>query len=442
MTRRLASALLCAALMLPAPLLAQRSGSIELGAFGRNTWFGDSYGLEDGLGGGARVGFFISRGLELEATGAWTPSRGKFTDLRASVLSLSGRALYNIYFGGGHSAFILGAGVTRNSYGRSYDGSETGPGGLVGLRFGLGGTVSARIDFTADYFSSPNEEITAAPDDWHYGLQAGLSFISGSRTAAPKDSDGDGVVDDADRCADTPAGTQVDGPGCPLPEPEPAAAPAPPADSDGDGVVDTADRCANTPAGETVDANGCVPPKDDDNDGVVNENDQCPNTAAGEAVDEKGCSQAKDSDGDGVNDGADRCPNTPAGTQVDAAGCRVLFQANDSTPLVLTGVNFETGKATLLPESQTILTEVAQSLVANESIRVQVSGHTDNTGGRALNQRLSQARAESVRQFLIANGVSEDRIEAKGFGPTRPIAPNRTAAGRAQNRRVELERLN
>jgi outer membrane protein OmpA-like peptidoglycan-associated protein len=105
-------------------------------------------------------------------------------------------------------------------------------------------------------------------------------------------------------------------------------------------------------------------------------------------------------------------------------------------------VNFETGKATLTPESETILNGVAESLVANDSIKVQVAGHTDNTGSAAVNARLSKQRAEAVRQFLIAHGVAEDRLTAKGFGPSKPIASNKTAEGRAQNRRVELTRTN
>ena len=142
-----------------------------------------------------------------------------------------------------------------------------------------------------------------------------------------------------------------------------------------------------------------------------------------------------------MTDDKDRCPSTPSGVQVDEEGCQILFEEKAAT-LILEGVNFETGKAALTPESQTILTGVAESLVANEEIKVQVSGHTDNTGGRALNQRLSRQRAESVRQYLIERGVAADRLTAVGYGPDKPVASNRTAEGRTQNRRVELTRLN
>jgi OOP family OmpA-OmpF porin len=245
-----------------------------------------------------------------------------------------------------------------------------------------------------------------------------------------RDADGDGVFDDADACADTPAGDRVDAKGCSLPK-----------DADGDGVVDDADACADTPAGDKVDAKGCSLPKDADGDGVNDDADACADTPAGEQVDAKGCPLPKDGDGDGVNDDADRCPSTPAGVEVDAEGCQILFQPTKKT-LILEGVNFDVGKSTLTPESETILNGVAESLVANDSIRVQVTGHTDNTGSLALNRRLSRDRALSVRTYLISRGVAEDRLTARGFGPDQPIASNKTTEGRAQNRRVELTRLN
>ncbi len=246
-----------------------------------------------------------------------------------------------------------------------------------------------------------------------------------------QDADGDGVFDETDACADTPAGDRVDPKGCSLPK-----------DADGDGVNDEADGCADTPKGDKVDEKGCSLPKDADGDGVTDDTDTCADTPAGEQVDAKGCGPAqRDGDGDGVNDAADRCPSTPTGVEVDADGCQVLFQPTKKT-LILEGVNFETGKATLTPESETILTGVAESLVANDSIRVQVTGHTDITGSLALNRRLSRARADAVRTYLISRGVAEDRLTARGFGPDQPVASNKTVEGRAQNRRVELTRLN
>jgi OOP family OmpA-OmpF porin len=224
------------------------------------------------------------------------------------------------------------------------------------------------------------------------------------------------VTDEADACPDTPAGERVDAKGCPLPK-----------DADGDGVVDPSDKCPDTPKGTKVDATGCAP--DSDGDGVTDDVDACADTPPGTKVDAKGC--PLDSDGDRVSDTADKCPNTAAGLEVDADGCQVLV-----------GVNFETGKAVLTPESEAILDRVAQSLVQRDSVRVEVVGHTDNTGGIAVNRRLSKARAEAVRKYLVSHGVSADRLTARGAGPDEPLAPNDTPEGRAQNRRVELRRTN
>jgi outer membrane protein OmpA-like peptidoglycan-associated protein len=118
-----------------------------------------------------------------------------------------------------------------------------------------------------------------------------------------------------------------------------------------------------------------------------------------------------------------------------------LLMAQRQTRVTLRGVNFELGKAVLLPISRDILEEVARSLVTNPAVRVEVAGHTDSTGSRALNERLSLARAESVKAFLIENGVAADRMEVQGYASTQPVASNKTVSGRAQNRRVELRRI-
>ncbi len=137
----------------------------------------------------------------------------------------------------------------------------------------------------------------------------------------------------------------------------------------------------------------------------------------------------------------DACPDTPAGQQVDARGCPVLFEEG-RRELVLEGVNFEVNSAELTASARGILDRVAESLVANPEVRVEVAGHTDKTGARAYNLTLSQRRAESVRNYLIQRGVAAGQVAARGYGPDNPIATNATRAGRAQNRRVELRKLN
>jgi OOP family OmpA-OmpF porin len=203
-------------------------------------------------------------------------------------------------------------------------------------------------------------------------------------------------------------------------------------------VVDPLDFCQGTPAGQPVDARGC--PKDGDGDGVVDLVDACPATPAGEVVDGRGCTLPRDPDADGVVDPGDECPDTPAGQAVNERGCAALFAAGVTT-LTLEGVNFEFDRWNLTAESSPILDRVAELLLANPEVRVEVAGHTDIRGAHAYNLRLSLARANSVRQYLIGKGVAVERLEARGYGPDQPVDSNATDAGRAKNRRVELRRL-
>ncbi len=463
MNARLVGLFGAAVLFAAAPLAAQKAGTVELGAFGRYTNFDQSLRVEDGGGGGGRLGIFVARNVEIEGDISYSslPREGGIGG-HLSAVPIHARLIYNIP-AGEHSAVLIGAGYVRNEYGKTFDGSDNGFGGLLGLRLALGGLFSLRFDLTGDYVSSPaiadltpNLPLAADLDNWNYGAQAGLSLMTGQ---GPRDSDRDGIVDDFDRCPNTPRGAVVDSNGCPDSDGDGvfdltdqcANTPAGdavdargcslPKDADGDGVTDDRDRCPNTPVGDAVDANGCSLPKDADGDGVVDSADRCPNTPRGRPVDANGCPIAQDSDGDGVNDDLDRCPGTAAGVQVDAVGCQILFKERQTT-LILEGVTFNVGRAELTDAARAILLTVAQSLVGNPDIRVEVAGHTDITGSRGLNMRLSQARAESVMNFLRQNGVAADRMTAKGYGPDKPVATNNTRAGRAQNRRVELIRQN
>jgi OOP family OmpA-OmpF porin len=198
-------------------------------------------------------------------------------------------------------------------------------------------------------------------------------------------------------------------------------------DADGDGVVDSKDKCPGTPAGRKVNADGCE--LDSDGDGVVDGADKCPGTPAGRKVNADGCEI--DSDGDGLVDGADKCPTVYAKT---ADGC--------PPPLVLEGVEFDYDKATLRPEAFAILDTNIESLKHWENAKIEVAGHTDSKGSDDYNMKLSQARAETVRDYLISKGIAADRLTAVGYGETKPVADNETEEGRFKNRRVELQRLN
>jgi outer membrane protein OmpA-like peptidoglycan-associated protein len=304
-----------------------------------------------------------------------------------------------------------------------YDGIDQCPGTPAGV--------------TVDGKGCPVDSDGDGVDDVHDKCPNTPAGATVDATGCPLDGDHDGVYDGLDKCPNTPVGAKVDATGCPI-------------DTDKDGVPDGIDRCPDTPPATPVDATGC-PPADTDHDGVPDAIDRCPGTPAGTPVDATGCPLARDSDGDGVDDRRDRCPNTPPRTAVDAYGCPQLFpeervpSAPGAPPrrptVVLRGVNFLTGSSALKTESYSVLDVVAQSLIDNPEIRIEIAGYTDNTGSAAINTSLSQARALAVRAYLARKGVSPARMVARGFGPTNPIATNTTVAGRAQNRRVELHKL-
>lgn len=140
----------------------------------------------------------------------------------------------------------------------------------------------------------------------------------------------------------------------------------------------------------------------------------------------------RDSDDDGIVDGKDNCPNTPAGTRVDGEGCPL------GGVVALDGVSFEFNSDRLRPDAATILQDAAEVLERYPEMLVEVAGHTDSIGGDSYNQSLSQQRAESVRQYLITQGISAERLTAVGYGESEPRASNDTEEGRELNRRVEL----
>jgi OOP family OmpA-OmpF porin len=437
-----------------APAPGQRAGTVELGAFGRYTRFDRSLGWDNAFGGGGRLGVFIASGLALEASAAYVTLNGPGNS-QVDLVPINARLLYVVPLAN-QLGLMLGAGYVRNNYTNGTSSSEDGASGLLGLRFGAD-RVALRLEAVEDYLPSPRNSPPGVPNNWNATVQAGLSLLLG-RTG-PKDGDHDGVVDGLDACRNTPEGDAVDGRGCSLPK-----------DADRDGVVDAADQCPNTPLGDRVDMSGCSLPKDADGDGVIDANDRCPNTPLGERVnaagcaldsdgdgvvdaidqcagtpvgtmvDAKGCPLPKDSDGDGVIDSADRCPGTPVGERVDVIGCPVLFPEKQRA-VVLEGVNFETASANLTDQSYVTLDRVAASLAGHSELRVEVAGYTDSRGSDAYNQRLSQARAEAVRGYLIRKGVPADRLSARGFGESDPIDSNTTTDGLARNRRVELHRI-
>ncbi len=430
---------------------AQRPGTIELGGFVQLTRYDPSLILSDAIGAGGTLAVWVARGFAVEGSAAYSAPSAPPTG-SAKQIPLRLRLTYAVPVGP-TSALLLGTGYVHNAV-RGTSTWEDGVTGLFGARFDLNPHVAVRVDAVGDYFPAPLNGGPGAQDNWNFALQAGFDLLIGRRGAGtpsrfptalptpkpapptgvrvpapvppPKDSDSDGVPDSLDKCPGTPLGDKVDANGCSLPK-----------DSDGDGVIDAQDQCPNTPPRVKVDATGC--PIDSDGDGVPDAIDKCPNTPAGDTVDASGCTVMKDADGDGVPDDRDRCPRTPAGMRVDALGCPVLF-SGPSRAFVLQGVTFQTGSASLTGTSVATLDQVAASLKAHPELRVQIAGYTDDQGTLAANRRLSQARADAVRGYLIRRGVAAAQLTARGYGSANPLDSNSTAAGRARNRRVELHR--
>lgn len=261
---------------------------------------------------------------------------------------------------------------------------------------------------------------------FYYGFGIAGS-IGKKRTEAPRqvelpivrDRDNDGVPDSSDACPDTAGLAALKG--CP--------------DKDSDGIADIDDTCPEV-AG-TVKYQGCPVP-DTDRDGINDEEDKCPNVPG--VARYQGC-PVPDTDGDGVNDEEDKCPNE-VGLATNFGCPEIKPEIIEKVNLAARNVFFATGSAKLLAKSFPALNGVTQILKDNPTYIIDVEGHTDSTGGYEMNKALSEKRAASVAEYLKKSGVDESRIASKGFGPDMPKAPNKTAAGRAKNRRVEMKLRN
>ena len=315
-------------------------------------------------------------------------------------------------------------------------------------------TPEANIIAMASYKKTLDDQ----PSYMQYSV--GVTFsIKGKR-----DTDGDGVYDKEDACVDV-AGP-ADNSGCPYPDTDgdgviDANDPCPTEagslngcpDADGDGITDKEDACPNT-AGLAA-YNGCPDSDDDgvidkddecptiagtlrgcpdtDGDGIADKDDQCPNAAGIAAT--NGC---PDSDGDGVIDNRDRCPSTPGLVTND--GCpEVKEEVKKVLDLAVKNIQFNTGSDVLRRTSYASLNEVVKLMQEDDSFKLKLTGYTDNVGSEESNLLLSIRRANSVKRYLMENGISEDRLIADGLGIANPIADNSTREGRATNRRVELE---
>lgn len=372
------------------------------------------------------VGYYVGDGFSIEAAGSLNKI-DKFGDAEADDLSyyaLDGIIKYNFLENTTIDPFVgVGGGYTWLD--------QNGAGTLNGT-LGINFWANDNIGLTVSSSYKHDFENTVST---HFQHRLGLTIKFGGT-----DSDGDGIYDKQDACPNEAGLEEFNG--CP--------------DSDGDGIEDSKDSCPNS-AG-LAELNGCP---DSDGDGIADKDDACPNKAGSAAM--NGC---PDSDGDGVADPKDNCPNQagPAANNgcpwPDTDGDSVLDKddecpnkagtvANngcpDVTKMVQEALNgyaktilFDSGKSSIKSQSETVLNDIIGILKEYPSSRFTVEGHTDDTGSAAGNQKLSDSRASSVKGYLVDNGIEGARLSAVGFGETKPVDSNKTRAGRANNRRVEI----
>jgi outer membrane protein OmpA-like peptidoglycan-associated protein len=360
----------------------------------------------------------------------------------------------------------------------------------AGMNFNLG---AFNLNFAVDnipmkYAAIKGADVKVPSNKSSVRAMLGVAYMFGYRK--PKDSDNDGVADKFDKCPETMEGIAVDSLGCPkdtdkdgVPDYKDICPDSPleaaglvdsvgcPLDTDGDGVPDYKDQCVDTPveAFNAIDSLGC--PKDSDKDGVPDYIDRCANTpkeALVVAIDSLGC--PLDSDKDGVSDYLDKCADTPAeafGTVAETGcpkdsdedgiydyldkcpdmkgveaegGCpEVKAEVKQVFKKALTGIQFESGRAVIKRSSYAVLDEIVRIMKENVDYKLNISGHTDSSGDAEKNQKLSEERAASVVDYLVSKGVDANRLRSSGFGSSKPVADNKTSAGRAKNRRVEFE---
>ena len=180
--------------------------------------------------------------------------------------------------------------------------------------------------------------------------------------------------------------------------------------------------------------------EDSDGDGVLDKDDRCPNEAEDPEgfQDEDGCPDY-DNDQDGIPDADDACPDISGDREHNGCPAHTYVKIENGTIFIFGKVQFRSGSAEIDKNSDQLLDQLAQGLDANSQVKhVRIEGYTDNVGDAGVNQRLSQARAESVKQALVRRHVDGDRLETRGLGETRPVAPNSSPGGRQKNRRVEF----
>jgi len=330
------------------------------------------------------------------------------------------------------------------------------PGKYKTFDFGVNGTAGFEFGgvFIAGNFSQGLTDMYTATYDGSfknrvYGATLGI-FIGKpvSLEEKPKDTDGDGIVDNEDLCITEPGPVVTHGcpdkdadgiadkdDKCPNDKGLIANIGCPILDTDKDGITDDKDKCVTVPGFAKYE--GCPVP-DTDKDAINDEDDKCP-TVAGVAR-YSGC-PVPDTDADGVNDEEDKCVKEPGAKESN--GCpEIKKEIIQKVEFAARKIQFTYAKAVLLPASEKVLDEVAELLSKETNLKVDIEGHTSNDGNFNANMKLSRERAETVKNYLINKGVDASRLTSQGFGPNKPHNEAKTGEERALNRRVELKLRN
>lgn len=303
-------------------------------------------------------------------------------------------------------------------------------GSYLGAFLPMGMGVKVNILDEAHFFinSSYRVPVTTETANYHFQHSIGIAGRLGKKKAPPvviieppkppADTDGDGIIDSLDKCPTVKGFAKYNG--CPIP------------DTDKDGINDEEDKCPTVPG--LARYQGCPIP-DTDKDGLNDEEDKCP-TVPGVAR-YQGC-PIPDTDGDGVNDEVDKCPTLKGVPEND--GCPIIpEEIKKRVDVAAKNILFVTGSAKLQSKSYKGLNDVVKIMQENPEVKLSIEGHTDNVGKDDFNQKLSDARAASVKNYITSKGIDASRITSAGYGESKPIATNNTAAGRQQNRRVEMK---
>lgn len=331
--------------------------------------------------------------------------------------------------------------IQRNSYFTLGGGAGVTPGyqsatirGFIGFVFepSIGDTDGDGIKDDEDDCPTEAED----PD----GFQDSKSDSPSGKYGCPEpDNDEDGILDDDDACRDVAEdkdGDQDDD-GCPE---------GGDGDRDGDGILDSRDKCPEVPEDRDgfEDKDGC-PELDNDKDGIPDADDLCKNDPEDKDgfEDENGCPEF-DNDKDGIPDATDQCKNDPETINGldDEDGCpdKSSVVIEGSSVVILEKIQFKTGSAEILPESDTILSQVAGTLKGHPEFRLlEVQGHADERGNDKENLSLTQKRAESVVEALVSRGIERGRLRSMGYGEYCPLDPGHNKVAWEKNRRVEFK---